>query len=136
MLRHLFWFTRQSRRISWTCGIGNKQCKFRQKIKWIGLENCSIRKMRLKRRLRSTYSCIYLYIKWGSTICLSDIHWPYLCFKDKKKQLKMDIFPNIVVFFIINHCSTADLSHRKTKLTVNIKKDRRRSCQNLHSVKM
>ena len=56
LLERLFWFTQQRRRISWTCGIGNKQCKFRQKIKWIGLENCSIRKMRQKRRLRSTYS--------------------------------------------------------------------------------
>ena len=31
MLRHLFWFMRQSRRISWTCGVWNKQCKFRQR---------------------------------------------------------------------------------------------------------
>ena len=30
------------------CGTGNKQCKFRQNIKWFGLKNCSIDKMRLK----------------------------------------------------------------------------------------
>ena len=57
MLRHLFWFTRQLIRISWTCGTGNELCKFRQKIKWVGLENCRINNIRLKCRLRSTYSC-------------------------------------------------------------------------------
>ena len=57
MLRHLFWLTRQLIRISWTCGTGNELCKFRQKIKWIGLENCRINNMRLKCRLRSTFSC-------------------------------------------------------------------------------
>ena len=57
LLECLFWFTRQRWRISWTCGTGHKQCKFRQKIKWIGLENCRINNMRLKRRLRNTYSC-------------------------------------------------------------------------------
>ena len=56
LLRHLFWFMRQLIRISWTCGTRNELCKFRQKIKWIGLENCRINNMTLKRRLRSTYS--------------------------------------------------------------------------------
>ena len=56
LLESLFWFTWQRSRISWTCGTGNKQCKFRQNIKWIGLENCRINNMRLKCLLRSTYS--------------------------------------------------------------------------------
>ena len=60
LLRHLFWFTRQLIRISWTCGTRNELCKFRQKIKWIGLENRRINTMRLKRHLRSTYSWLYL----------------------------------------------------------------------------
>ena len=59
LLERLFWFTWQRSRISWTCGTGNKQCKFRQNIKWIGLENCRINNMRLKCLLRSTYSCFH-----------------------------------------------------------------------------
>ena len=58
LLRHLFWFTRQLSRISWTCDTGNEQCKFRQNIKWFGLKKFSIRKMRLKCRLRSSYLCV------------------------------------------------------------------------------
>ena len=56
LLRHLFWFTWQLSRISWTCDTGNEQCKFRQNIKWFSLKNCSIRKMRLKRRLVLVFS--------------------------------------------------------------------------------
>ena len=40
-MRHLFWFMRQLSRISWTCGTGNEQSKFRQDIKWFGLRKCS-----------------------------------------------------------------------------------------------
>ena len=48
LLSHLFWFMGQHIRISWTCGTGNKRCKFRQNIKLFGLKNCSIDNMRLK----------------------------------------------------------------------------------------
>ena len=62
-LERLFWFTWQLSRISWTSGIGNKQCKFRQNIKWIGLENCRINNMTLKCLLRSTYSWVWCKAK-------------------------------------------------------------------------
>ena len=42
--------------------IGNKQCKFRQNIKWIGLENCRINNMRLKCLLCCIYLCLQLWI--------------------------------------------------------------------------
>ena len=74
LLERLFWFTWQHRRISWTCGTGNKQCKFRQNIKWIGLENCRINNMRLKCRLHSTYSWIFY-----SLFFLSSSLWEVFC---------------------------------------------------------
>ena len=33
LLRHLFWFTWQDSRISWTCATGKEQCKVRHSIK-------------------------------------------------------------------------------------------------------
>ena len=69
MLRHLFWFTRQLIRISWTCGTRNELCKFRQKIKWIGLENCRINNIWLKRLLCSIYLCVYHYVWCLNAIC-------------------------------------------------------------------
>ena len=36
LLEHLFSFTWQHSRISWACGTGNDQCKFRQNIKCFG----------------------------------------------------------------------------------------------------
>ena len=78
LMRHLFWFTWQHSRISWTCGMGNKQYKFRQNIKWFGLKNCGIDKMRLKCLLHPLLSmglpfrfpsqkfCFYFWLRnWG-----------------------------------------------------------------------
>ena len=56
MLERLFWFTWQHRRISWTCGKGNKQCKFRLNIKWISFR-CSFQSRKL-----FEYSNIFVWI--------------------------------------------------------------------------
>ena len=71
LLRHLFLVTQQHRRISWTCGTGNEQCKFRQNIKWFGLKNCSINKMTLKCLLHPLLSVVLTWF-WNRLLIWAD----------------------------------------------------------------